>query len=98
MLTYYPLPLENGNTTAEEPKHDIAVMVDPAMIDETVHKADKIMRMKISDNELDNLLQKDNEPITYPTAEKDPALWDLYQKAGFEEAGQTRLLYKRTEF
>ena len=98
MLTYYPMPLENSDKTVEEPKHDIAVMVDPAMIDGAVHKTDKIMRMKITDNELDSLLQKDNEPITYPTSEKDPALWDLYQKAGFEEAGQTRLLYKKTEF
>ena len=94
MLTYYPMPLENVDTNTEEPKHDVSVTVDPAVIDMAVHKSDKIMRMKITDDELDNILRNDKEPFSYPTAVKDPRLWDLFENDGFEEAGQTRLLYK----
>ena len=54
---------------------------------------DKVKEL-LNDDELDTLVEG-NAP--YPVSAKNTKLWKLYEDSGFEEIGNTRMLYNEVE-
>ena len=91
-LAYYPLPLERTDGNALVPKHNVSLKIDPKITADGL--PENRTDILLNDNELDSLIEGD---APYPTSAKDTELWKLYEDCGFEEIGNTRLLYKVIE-
>ncbi len=91
-LAYYPLTLDRSDADALIPKHSISVKLDPKITVNGV-SADNA-NFLLNDDELDTLVEG-NAP--YPVSAKNTELWKFYESCGFEEIGNTRMLYKEVE-
>ena len=91
-LAYYPLPLDKSDADALIPKHSVSVKLDPKITANGV-PADNA-NILLNDDELDTLVEG-NAP--YPVSAKNTELWKFYESCGFEEIGNTRMLYKEIE-
>ena len=84
-----PLPLDKSDADALIPKHSVSVKLDPKITANGV-PADNA-NILLNDDELDTLVEG-NAP--YPVSAKNTELWKFYESCGFEEIGNTRMLYK----
>jgi len=97
ILCYYPRPLPFEEDMTKKIKKDMAVIA-----------AHEIMERELGDTQLNNseyqlaldeeqinyILGRRNSNDAYPETAKDKDIWGLYEKAGFIEVGNSRLLYK----
>ena len=91
-FAYYPLPLDKSDAEALIPKHSVSVKLDHEITANGVSVDNA--SLLLNDDELDALIEG-NAP--YPSSAKNTDLWKFYESCGFEEIGNTRILYKEVE-
>ncbi len=97
LLTYYPAPLPYEDKLREVKRHfataaaaEVMERMDGGGIDEDDGQPHLIM----TPEQIDMVMGRRLKGETYPESAKNLKIWELYEKAGFREWLNTRLLYR----
>jgi hypothetical protein len=106
ILAYYPAPTEDNwykKSEREIALEEIAAkrIIKPAFSEETDQTNSKIIsiadRYKFSEDEINMLIGRRFSGSSYPEELKDNEIIEFYQKNGFQELGDSRLLFAYTK-
>lgn len=100
IISYHPASLPYQESKADQLKKAIASEIAAEVIneyyepDDTINYDDDHYQLVLSEEQQDIVMGKRNRDDVYPEQYKDKALWDKYEKAGFVEWDNTRVMYK----
>lgn len=111
LLAYYPMPLEFTPNPEQEARYQALQNIAKQKMESAFNvlnkkvsqkKGDKkILRFgdayQLSEDELNMVMRRRHSGSSYPEDAKDKREFDFYKGNGFEEAGDSRLLYKRVD-
>ena len=95
-----PEPLEYEIDPFFAVKHDMAQIAYADIMNRHFAKKDPFeedegMHLTLDEDQMNYILGRRIAAETYPETAKDRKQWDFYEKVGFAEAGDTRVLYRR---
>lgn len=111
LLAYYPAPLEHSLDKNVEARYEALQNIAAQKVDTALNIVDGNNSSKKSnsnvfkfgdayqftEDELNLVMRRRNSGSSYPEEEKDREEYAFYEKNGFEEVGDSRLLYKYIE-
>lgn len=94
MLIYYPTPLPYDNRIEElEKKIAEAVMSDTLKRESKDYIADYEPQLVMNPDQINIVLGRRRDGYTYPEYAKNMSVWEKYERNGFDEWLNTRVLY-----
>lgn len=111
LLAYYPAPLEHSPDVNVEARYEALQNIAIQKLDTALHSVDEDNPNKKSSNnivkfgdvyqftedELNLIMRRRHSGSSYPEEAKDRDEYEFYEKNGFEEVGDSRLLCKHTK-
>jgi hypothetical protein len=107
IIAYYPAPLEYKPDPAKEKQYKILQRIasekvgnalEPTLNKKAKHGGDKILsfadRYQFSEDEIKLVMGRRHSGSSYPEEAKNQDEYKFYQKHGFKECGDSRVLYK----
>lgn len=110
ILAYYPAPLEYEPDPGKEARYSALQNIAIQKLDNTISEmftdsieseredAKNILKFgdlyQFSDDELKMVMRRRNSESSYPAEARDKKEYNFYEKNGFKEVGDSRLLYK----
>ena len=98
MLIYYPEPLPFDNPL-EDLERKIASVIHADNINRQLSGEpidDDEPQLVLSQDQLNMVLGRRRKGYSYPKSAKNTQIWEKYERNGFEEWKNTRVLYKLT--
>lgn len=94
ILCYYPQPIPYEENINKKIKREMAVIVARDILEKEDKNNNSDYNLVLDEEQLNCILGRHNPSDAYPEEAKDKPLWSIYQKSGFVEVGNSRLLHK----
>lgn len=101
LIVYYPdpLPYTKEKSVIHKAKEEMAQIIARDIFpgqkaDEIVGEDGQVIRVGLDNEQMNYILGRWNEYNTYPESAKNMAEFERFEKVGFKEMGETRLMYR----